>query len=89
MPQSNLVETLQDLVRRHGFTSVLHSLAEIQSSSDSRVVSSSPKRARKVSKNKRSAVDVTGAPTSRSQQSNRIPTIPEKSLSRRSNAPER
>ena len=27
MPQSNLVETLQDLVRRHGLSSVLHSLA--------------------------------------------------------------
>ena len=34
MPQSNLIETLRDLVRLYGTSAVLHSLAEIQSSSD-------------------------------------------------------
>lgn len=63
MPQSNLVETLQNLVRRHGISSVLHSLAEIQSLSEPHAPSSPPKRTRKVLKNQRSAVEYVGKMT--------------------------
>lgn len=56
MPQHDLTETLQVLVRRHGMSSVLHSLADIQASPKPLIASSSPKRARNAA-NKSSAVD--------------------------------
>ncbi|MCY4140337.1 MAG: hypothetical protein OXF56_18990 [Rhodobacteraceae bacterium] len=44
MPQQNLTETLQGLVRRHGLSSVLHSLADIQAAPDQDTSSISRKR---------------------------------------------
>lgn len=46
MPQYNLTETLQVLVRRHGMSSVLHSLADIQASPERPLSSSSTRRTR-------------------------------------------
>ena len=43
MPRNELEKTLQGLVRRHGMSSILRSLADIQASSESRI-SSSPRR---------------------------------------------
>ena len=45
MPRHNLAEALQALVRRHGMSSVLHGLADLQAAPDSAVPSSSAKRA--------------------------------------------
>ena len=56
MPQHDLTETLQVLVRRHGMSSVLHSLADIQASPESPISSSSPRRTRNAA-SKSSAVD--------------------------------
>lgn len=44
MPQRDLTETLQGLVRRHGLSSVLHSLADIQAAPDQDTSSISRKR---------------------------------------------
>lgn len=54
MTQTDLNETLQGLVRRHGISSVLHSLADIQAAPDQRS-SSAPKR-RQIAGGKPSAV---------------------------------
>ena len=44
MPQNSLAKTLRGLVRRHGISSVLHSLADIQDSSGSPILSSSKRK---------------------------------------------
>ena len=56
MRQQDLTETLQALVRRHGISSVLHSLADIQSSSEASISPSSPRRTGKATKTS-SAID--------------------------------
>ena len=55
MPQRDLTQTLQGLVRRHGMSSVLHSLANIQAALDEHSPSA-PKRTCNAG-NKSSAVD--------------------------------
>ncbi|MCY4500845.1 MAG: hypothetical protein OXE57_04720 [Alphaproteobacteria bacterium] len=45
MPRHDLTEALQALVRRHGMSSVLHGLADLQATPDSAVPSSPAKRA--------------------------------------------
>jgi len=55
MPERNLTETLQGLVRRHGISSILHSLADIQATSNQKA-SLSRKRAYSAG-NKSSAVE--------------------------------
>ena len=57
MPQSSLMDTLRDLVLRHGIGTVLHSLADIQSTADSLAIVSSRRGPRRPSKNKPSAVE--------------------------------
>ncbi len=44
MPRNDLTEALQTLVRRHGMSSVLHGLADLQAAPDSTVPSSAAKR---------------------------------------------
>ena len=56
MPQSDLSESLQALVRRHGLSSVLHSLADIQAAPE-QSTSSSPARRRHNAGSRSSAVD--------------------------------
>lgn len=58
MRQKELTKTLQELVRRHGLSSILRSLAEIRASSERSTLSSSSKRDRvhKASR-KKSALD--------------------------------
>ena len=46
MPSHDLTATLRELVHRHGISSVLHSLADIQSVQDAPKAPSSPKRSR-------------------------------------------
>lgn len=53
MPNQNLTETLQSLVRHYGMSSVLHSLADLQNTPDQPVFS--PRQSRK-SKSKPSAI---------------------------------
>ena len=57
MRQPELTETLQSLVRRHGISSVLHGLADIQSSIAPPASSLPPRRARASAKGKQSAVE--------------------------------
>ena len=57
MPQHDLTETLQVLVRRHGMSSVLHSLADIQASPEPPISSSSPRVRTRNAASKSSAVD--------------------------------
>ncbi len=59
MPRHDLTETLQTLVRRHGMSSVLHGLADLQVASDSAVPSSPAKRAGSA-RSKPSAIDYVG-----------------------------
>ena len=62
MPQNDLTEALQELVRHHGMSSVLHSLADIQAPRERPNSSSSPGRKRNAW-NKNSAVDYVGRMT--------------------------
>ena len=62
MPQRNLTEALQVLVRRYGVSSVLHSLADIQTSSKQSAPSSSRERVSNP-KSKSSAIDYVGKMT--------------------------
>lgn len=67
MPKHNLTESLQALVHRHGMSSVLHSLADIQDSAGRQTLSS---RHTRNSKSKLSAVDYIGRltlPTEKSE----------------------
>ena len=56
MAQLDLTETLQELVRRHGISSVLHSLAEIQAVPD-QPSHSLPRKRTHNAKSKSSAVN--------------------------------
>ena len=62
MAQDNLAESLQELVRRHGLSSVLHSLADIQTAPEQSTSSLSTRRTRSASR-KSSAVDYVGKMT--------------------------
>lgn len=62
MPQHDLTESLQALVRRHGLSSVLHSLADIQAAPKQSTSSLSPRRTRNAG-SKSSAVDYVGKMT--------------------------
>lgn len=57
MQQPELTEALQSLVRRHGISSVLHGLADIQSSIAPPTPPLPPRRARTSAKGKPSAVE--------------------------------
>ena len=59
MPRHDLTEALQALVRRHGMSSVLHGLADLQAAPDSAVPSSPAKRAGDA-RSKPSAIDYVG-----------------------------
>lgn len=59
MPRHDLTEALQALVRRHGMSSVLHGLADLQAAPDSAVPSSPAKRAGGA-RSKPSAIDYVG-----------------------------
>lgn len=53
MPQQKLTETLQELVRRHGISSILQGLAEIHDSPEPPTLPSSPNRSRAPTAGKR------------------------------------
>ena len=62
MPPPDLTESLQALVRRHGLSSVLHSLADIQAAPEQPTSSSSSRRTRNAG-SKSSAADYVGKMT--------------------------
>ena len=69
MPQHELTEALRALIHRHGMSSVLHGLADLQAVSDSTVPSSPAKRTGDA-RSKPSAIDYVG----------RMPLPPDKAL---------
>ena len=62
MPQHDLTESLHALVRRHGLSSVLHSLADIQTAPEQSTSSLSPRRTRSTG-TKSSAINYVGKMT--------------------------